>query len=422
MARSPDEYPAGGRQTWWSGRLPDEPGINAGRAVVLHTRVVTASGGGPDKTILLSAPFLAHTRYFLAAAYMHPPDDPGFETILERARRVGCPMIGVDDGGPLDRRPLQRLLEICRRLNVRIWHGHDYKSNLFGLLLRPFWNMKLVTTVHGWVHNTTRTPLYYAIDRWSLPFYHRVICVSDDLAGRVRGVGVPPQRISLIHNAIDERTFRRCCPPGEAPMRKQLGTPAQRLVFGAVGRLSPEKAFNNLIRAAAALLERGVDLEVWIAGEGDSRRDLETMIQRLGLQARIRLLGFVQDTVGLYEAMDGFVLSSIREGLPNVVLEAASMQVPIVATRVAGIPAMLRDGEDALLCPIGDVEALVGAMGRLADDAALRNRLAAAGRSLIEQRYSFTRRMQKVKAIYDELLGYPVDEPAEGAAIRGETA
>ena len=62
-----------------------------------------------------------------------------------------------------------RLLDICRRERVTIWHGHDYKSNLLGLLLRRFWPMRLVTTVHGWVHHTARTPLYYAIDRWCLP-------------------------------------------------------------------------------------------------------------------------------------------------------------------------------------------------------------------------------------------------------------
>ena len=64
-----------------------------------------------------------------------------------------------------------------------IWHGHDYKSNALGLLLRRFWPMRLVTTVHGWVQQTRRTPLYYRIDRLCLPRYERVICVSDDLSG-----------------------------------------------------------------------------------------------------------------------------------------------------------------------------------------------------------------------------------------------
>src|SRR5690606_2397786 len=162
-----------------------------GRIVVLHTRVVTDTGGGPDKTILLSAPFLAHTDYWLAAAYMHPPGDPGFESIRKRAAEFQCPLLAIPDRGPLDRSVLRTLLDLCKRYNVRIWHGHDYKSNLLGLLLKPLWRqMKLVTTVHGWVKHTSRTPLYYAVDRWSLPFYHHVICVSEDLVERVRAQGV----------------------------------------------------------------------------------------------------------------------------------------------------------------------------------------------------------------------------------------
>ena len=76
---------------------------------------------------------------------------------------------GVLDNGPFDLGVIPRLLNVCRRHKVAIWHGHDYKSNLLGLLLARFWPMKLLTTVHGWVHHTARTPLYYAVDRFCLP-------------------------------------------------------------------------------------------------------------------------------------------------------------------------------------------------------------------------------------------------------------
>src|SRR4051794_29841652 len=104
------------------------------KVVVLHTRVVSETGGGPDKTILLSAPFLAHTRYWLAAAYMHPPTDPGFEVIRQRAAKWNSPLLSVPDRGPLDLSIPWALLRICRAYNVRVWHAHDYKSNLLGLM------------------------------------------------------------------------------------------------------------------------------------------------------------------------------------------------------------------------------------------------------------------------------------------------
>ncbi|MBI1336484.1 MAG: glycosyltransferase [Phycisphaera sp.] len=366
---------------------------------------------------MLSAPFLAYTPYWLAAAYMHPPEEEGFKAIRARFEKANSPLIGVPDRGPLDRSVLRTLLSICKYYNVKIWHGHDYKSNLLGLMLRPFWSMKLVTTVHGWVKQTSRTPLYYAVDRWSLPYYHHVICVSDDLVEKVKSLNVPEERLTLIHNAIDEKTFARRFPASQSPLRQELNTPPGRLVIGAVGRLSAEKAFNLLIRAVHSLAGEGHDIECWIAGDGDARGELEKLIENLGMRGRVRLLGFRSDTVALYGAMDVFALSSLREGLPNVVLEAASMGVPIVSTKVAGVPKMLTDGQSGVLCEVGDAEALTRALRSVVSDADLRRRLAHAGRKLIEERYSFTQRMAKVRAIYDKVLGLPT--PAPGGDTTG---
>jgi hypothetical protein len=172
-------------------------------AVVLHTRVVAGSGGGPDKTILNSPRFLRGSGYRVLCAYMHPPGDPGFEQLREKARLAQAPLFSVPDRGPLDWRVGLGLLHLCRRERVTVWHSHDYKSNLLGLLLRRFWPMRLVTTVHGWVRHTRRTPLYYWIDRLCLPRYERVLCVSEDLRERCLACAVPEDRCVLIENGID---------------------------------------------------------------------------------------------------------------------------------------------------------------------------------------------------------------------------
>src|SRR5687768_8446672 len=104
--------------------------------VVLDTRVVAGTGGGPDTTILNQPRFLAPAGYRNLCAYMHPPDDPGFDQLRRRAEGWDAPLISVPDRGPFDRGVAARLLEICRRERVAIWHGHDYKSNALGLLLR----------------------------------------------------------------------------------------------------------------------------------------------------------------------------------------------------------------------------------------------------------------------------------------------
>ena len=113
--------------------------------MVLHTRGVTGCGGGPEKTILNSPRFLRPLGYDSICAYMHPPGDTGFEELQRRAVQSDAVLKSVPDRGPLDWRVVRRMVEICRRENVAIWHGHDYKSNAVGLLVRKFWPMKLVS-------------------------------------------------------------------------------------------------------------------------------------------------------------------------------------------------------------------------------------------------------------------------------------
>lgn len=396
MSEREDRSPTHGENRQTAGAAAD---------VVLHVRVISKTTGGPDKTILASAAPLRETRYRVQAAYLHAPGDPGFLAVERRARAYGCPVISVPERVPFDPRQLGQLLAICRRQGVRIWHGHDYKSNLFGLILRRFVPMNLVTTAHGWVQHTRRTRRYYAVDRLCLPRYEHVITVSPDLHERILMLGVPRERCTLLANAVDEGRFRRWSPAAEAPLRRRHGVPGARFVIGAAGRLGREKGFDLLIRAVARVRAAGLDVELWIAGAGGEESALRALGRELGLAERLRILGFVEDMLEFYEALDVFVLSSRREALPNVVLEAMAMGVPVLATNIAGVPAVIRDGESGLLCAAGDDGALAAGIERLLGDAALRSALAGAGRRTIEDRFRFAARVAAETQIYDRLLG-----------------
>lgn len=374
---------------------------HASPITVLHARIVSGTGGGPEKTILNSPRHLVGTRYRALAAYLHAPGDAGVDVLRARAAERACPLVPLVDRWPVDVGTLRRLADLCRAEDVRIWHGHDYKSNLYGLLLAKLVDLRLVTTVHGWVQHTNRTPLYFAVDRWCLRRYEQVVTVSRDLTQACAGFGVPRERLVEIENAIDTEEFRRARPAAEATLRRDV--PVGRLVIGAVGRLSQEKGFHLLIEAVERVIARGRDVELWIAGEGGEKETLERRMRASPHAARLKLLGFTPDTLGLFTAFDVFALSSLREGLPNVVLEAMATEVPLVATRCGGMEAFGRDGEDMLLVPAGSVEALERGLLRLVDDASLRARLAAAARARIVRDHSFVRRMQKMVAVYDRL-------------------
>jgi glycosyltransferase involved in cell wall biosynthesis len=376
---------------------------NHSAPVVLDARVVSGTGGGPDKTILNSPRFLDAAGYRMLCAYMRPPGDTGFAQLRAKAKRWSAPLAEIDDRGPWDWRVPRELLQLCRRERVQIWHGHDYKSNALGLLLRRFWPMRLVTTVHGWVKHTRRTPLYYRIDRFCLRHYDSVICVSEDLRSECLQEGVSAQRCLLIENAIDTQEFARTLETRAA--KERCGVRPDRLFVGAVGRLSAEKGFDLLIRAVDRILRDGLNLELLIVGEGDEQAALQQLIAELGRTERIHLLGYRAPLVELYQAMDVFALSSHREGLPNVLLEAMAVETPVVATRIAGIPRLIQHEANGLLVEAGNVDALAAALACLLRDVELRRRLGQAGRRTIEARYSFAVRMERLRQLYDELLG-----------------
>jgi glycosyltransferase involved in cell wall biosynthesis len=214
--------------------------------------------------------------------------------------------------------------------------------------------------------------------------------------------GVTTSRCVLIENAIDTTAFRRQHDRAEA--KGQLGLPPHRLFIGAVGRLSEEKGFDLLIQSVDHLRRAGLDVGLILAGEGGCRSKLEALIAQLGLGGRVHLLGYQADTRPLYEAMDVYALSSFREGLPNVLLEAMALGVPLVATRVGGVARLVTAEEDGLLVEAGDLEALTQALARLLRDPALRDRLSQGGRTTVESRYSFAARMRKIGMLYDDLL------------------
>jgi len=370
--------------------------------MVLHARVVTETGGGPDKTILNSPRFLEGTNYRAECAYLYPPNDPGFAALQKLAETSGAKLHGIEDRGPLDWRVVRDLAKLCRSLKVKIWHGHDYKTNALGLLLRRFHRMHLVTTVHGWVKHTSRTPLYYWIDRKTLPLYDKVVCVSADLEEQCLLAGVKRDRCHLIENAIDTTQARRTLTREEAKVASGYD-PAIPLI-GAVGRLSEEKGFDLLIEAVGRLHAMGNPVHLAIVGEGDQRQALETQIAAQTHPDRFHLVGF-RGTLGtFYQALDVFALSSRREGLPNVLLEAMAYEAPVVATAVAGIPRLITDGMTGCLIAPNDVPQLQEALARVLAEGSLQRSFSQAARQTIVTRYDFAVRMQKMRSVYDELF------------------
>ncbi|MBI3453634.1 MAG: glycosyltransferase [Rhodospirillales bacterium] len=193
---------------------------------------------------------------------------------------------------------------------------------------------------------------------------------TRDIVAYIRQSGWPEERVHYLPNFAD-------ISPAPPVDRRTLDTPPDAPVALALGRLHPNKAFDVLLDALA----RAPSVYLWLAGEGDERARLEAQARRLGIGGRVRFLGWRDDAAALFAASDMLVCPSRHEPLGNVVIEAWGRGVPVAAAASEGPADLIADGVSGLLVPVDDANALATAIQRLADDKALRSRLAAGGRA-----------------------------------------
>jgi sugar transferase (PEP-CTERM/EpsH1 system associated) len=234
------------------------------------------------------------------------------------------------------------------------------------------------------------------------PLIDRFVTVSDDLRQwLVASVGVPGQKVVMIHNGVDVGRFGR---RDRAEARLHTGLPVEGEIVGTVGRLDPVKDQVALIRAFAALAAGHPQALLVIVGDGPCRSELERVTTELGLQSRVRLLGMSADVPAVMEALDLFVLPSIAEGMSNTILEAMASGLPVVATRVGGNPEMVEDGVTGALVPVRDAAALRQALGAYFEDESLRESHGKAGRQRASALFSLDRMGSAYFGLYGELL------------------
>jgi len=229
----------------------------------------------------------------------------------------------------------------------------------------------------------------------------RMICVSEGLRRAYAAQGVDPGRMMVVNNGIDPSA--RPGRPGRE-VRAEMGIAEEAVVIGTVGSLMRRKHVELLIRAlarTAGKVEGGIT--GLIVGEGPERLTLEAEARRLGMGGSCVFAGFQEEPLSFLDAMDIVALTSESEGLPRVLLEAMLLSKPVVATRVTGCEDLVIDGETGILVPFGDKGKLDDALGRLAADAAERDRMGRKGRERVLSEYTIEKYVRGVEEVFREI-------------------
>jgi glycosyltransferase involved in cell wall biosynthesis len=280
-------------------------------------------------------------------------------------------------------------------------HGHWTVSGLVAYLATRWWRRPLVLSVRGSDLHLMGRGWRRGLNQKVYAWMDRIVAVSQDIGRKLAESGVPSHRIQVVYNGVDPR-FR---PLERQAMRQRLGLPEQGFIVLFVGLLVPVKGVDVLLKALA---QGGNENRLCaLVGDGPWRRDLEQQVEAAGLSGRVLFAGQrPADEIPCWmNAADLLVLPSLSEGRPNVVLEALSCGLAVVATRVGGTAELVRHGETGWLVESGDAAGLAQAIDRLRRDEPLRQRLGQAGRQSIQEGgLTWAASAQKVQAIYQELL------------------
>lgn len=296
------------------------------------------------------------------------------------------------------------ILRYARLQDVELLHSHGYKANiLFGLLPKRIRRLPLVCTVHGWTWTGgwNRMRVYEWLDGLSLRFADRVVLVNDALRNHPWLRQLPSERVAVVENGISLGNSR----VSSTELRQDvLNFARQGFTIVAMGRLSPEKGFCLLIEAVAELLREGCDVRLAILGQGVLRGELEGRAKDLGIADRVFFAGYVGGARDYLEYFSLFCMPSLTEGMPMVLLEAMDAGVPILATRVGGIPRALDEGKAGLLVEAGNVSALRDAIAwAMRHPAEIARQIDTASRR-VRELYTDHTMTEKYAVVYRQLL------------------
>lgn len=272
-------------------------------------------------------------------------------------------------------------------------HAHSRKGALPTLLIARF--QKVLTILHWRV----AAPM-----RFLSRLADVVIANSNAAAEKVIKGGVKPERVFVVRSSIDTEFFK---PPNSAKeqIRSHWGIDKSDFVVAGVGRLVKGKGYDLLLKSIAAIppTERPILL---LAGDGSERTSLEKLAADLGVSEKVRFLGFQNDVRSVYWAADVFahVPTTFPEGTPNAILEAMAAGLPVIASKLGGIPEVIRNGETGLLVPAGDLDALTETLLKLRSDPSLRAAIGQAGQNYVRENHSIHSLIERTLQVYEKLL------------------
>ncbi len=353
--------------------------------------------GGAERMLASAVPYLDHDRFEYRAAYFLPWKD----ALVGELEAGGVPVTCLGAGWAWDLRAAWRTVRLLREWPCELVHAHLPWAGLVGRVAARISRIPAVVyTEHGsWkrLH-----PLMRWAMRCTLWMNDLTIAVSPEAAASTNGHA--GDRLRMIPNAVDCRSLEQI-PNERSQVRRELAIPPEAFVVGVVANLTPVKRHEVLIEAFAQFAARHP--EAWLVAVGQlcgREAHLRRWAERLGVSGRVLFTGPRHDVPRILRAFDVFALASKTEGLPVSLLEAMACRLPVVCTRVGGIPMAVEDGQEGFLVEAESPVDLADRLSRLAADSHLRRRMGEAARSRVRRDFDIAAIVERTERLYLELV------------------
>lgn len=304
---------------------------------------------------------------------------------------------------PLDPRGIRALIRYLRDHRISLVHTYGLRADIAGRIAAKwagvpvvFSGIRSIDPWRKWHHTLADRLTARAVDLW----------VSNSEAGRQATIArekFPPDRIKVVYSGLPHREVPR---DRRNDIRRSLGIEASAFpVVGILANIRDMKGHADVVRALPAILRECPGAVFLFAGRDDSQGAIAAQAAAAGVDHAIRFLGYRADTLPLLAAMDIFMLPSHWEGLPVSIIEAMHAALPVIATRVGGIPELITDGEDGLLIDAAQPAQLAAAVTRLTRDDTLRKSLAQAALARAQRDFSLQAMTSQMETLYAEWIG-----------------
>jgi len=297
----------------------------------------------------------------------------------------------------LDIAALVELLGHLRELQPDLVSAHSSKAGWLARVAGQMLGIPVIFTAHGWAFADGvplfRRKIYLTAEKIAGTLPARIITVSDYDRRLAIGHGVVgPEKVVTIHNGMPDIGQELSATPGTDPPRIVM-----------VARFAEQKDHQTLVRALGEL--RDLDWSLDLVGDGPLRPTISSLVQEIGLDRRIRLLGFRRDVAQVLASAQVFVLASKWEGFPRTILEAMRAGLPVVASDVGGVSEAVADKKTGFLVTPNDEQALTGALRRLIGEPDTRKRMGESGRKRYESEFTFDGMLDRTAEVYETVIG-----------------